>query len=138
MEGEASVSATMATPFEAYRFYQPHPDSHLADLGQILPTANNPKGYPLYDMGKIGSYTNSQIAYYLKRNMIKDLVAFQKAEKTRNEIYQDIDKDPVTDDEDDHNTEATELIDPPPSHSSSHSSGYSSTPSSFDSLRTHT
>ena len=45
--------------------------------------------------------------------MIKDLAAFQKAEKTRNEVYRGINKEPVTDDEDDHITVATELADPP-------------------------
>ena len=112
MEGESSASATMGTPSGAQQAYQPHPDSQLADLGRILPTATNPKGYPLYDVTKVISYTNSQIAYYLKRNMIRDLVAFQRAKRTRDEIFRGIDHEPVSDNEPDYHTEPTEVLDP--------------------------
>jgi hypothetical protein len=113
MEGESSATAAMASPFEVYQPFYPHPNSQLADIGRILPTVNNPKGYPPYDVAKVTSYTNSQIAYYLKRNMIKDITAFQKAKKIRDEIYRGINQEPVTDNESDHHTEATELINPP-------------------------
>ena len=113
MEGESSATAAIASPFEAHQPFYPHPNSQLADIGRIRPTVNNPKGYPPYDVAKVTSYTNSQIAYYLKRNMIKDITAFQKVKKIRDEIYRGIDQEPVTDNEADHHTETTELIDPP-------------------------
>ena len=68
----------------------PHPDSQLADLGRICPTPTNPKGYPPYDVSKVTSYTNSQISYYLRRNMIPNITAFQKAKKIRDELFRDI------------------------------------------------
>jgi hypothetical protein len=113
MEGESSATAAMASPFEVHQPFYLHPNSQLADIGRILPTVNNPKGYPPYDVAKVTSYTNSQIAYYLKRNMIKDITAFQKVKKIRDEIYRGIDQEPVTDNEADHHTETTELINPP-------------------------
>lgn len=113
MEGESSATAAMASPLEVHQPFYPHPNSQLADIGRIRPTVNNPKGYPPYDVAKVTSYTNSQIAYYLKRNMIKDITAFQKVKKIRDEIYRGIDQEPVTDNEADHHTETTELIDPP-------------------------
>ena len=113
MEGESSATAAMASPFEVYQPFYPHPNSQLADIGRILPTVNNPKGYPPYDVAKVTSYTNSQIAYYLKRNMIKDITAFQKVKKIRDEIYRGINQEPVTDNEADHHTETTELVNPP-------------------------
>ena len=81
----------------------PHPDSQLADLGQIYPTTTNPKEYPLYDVSKVTSYTNAQINYYLRRNMITNITVFQKAKKIRDELFRDINQEPTSDGEpDDH------------------------------------
>lgn len=109
MEGEASSSsatfipATMTSAQDPRHAVYPHPDSQLADLGRICPTPTNPKGYPPYDVSKVTSYTNAQINYYLRRNMITNITAFQKAKKIRDELFRDINREPTSDGEpDDH------------------------------------
>jgi hypothetical protein len=107
MEGEASsssatfVPATMPSAQDLRHTVYPHPDSQLADLGRICPTLTNPKGYPPYDVSKVTSYTNSQINYYLRRNMIPNISAFQKAKKVRDELFRDINREPTSDGEPD-------------------------------------
>ena len=109
MEGEASSSlatfipATMTSAQDPRHAVYPHSDSQLADFGQICPIPTNPKRYPPYDVSKVTSYTNAQINYYLRRNIITNITAFQKAKKIRDEPFQDINREPTSDGEpDDH------------------------------------
>jgi hypothetical protein len=107
MEGEASSSSVIFIPTimpsaqDPRHIVYPHPDSQLADLGRICPTSTNPKGYPPYDVSKVTSYTNSQINYYLRQNMIPNITTFQKAKKIRDELFRDINREPTSDGEPD-------------------------------------
>jgi hypothetical protein len=93
MEEEASFSlltfilATMISTQDLRQAVYPHPNSQLADLGRIYPILTNLKGYPPYNVPKVTSYTNSQINYYLRRNMISNITTFQKAKKIRDELF---------------------------------------------------
>ena len=53
-------------------------------------------------MSKVTSYTNAQINYYLRRNMITNITAFQKAKKIRDKLFRDINREPTSDGEPDH------------------------------------
>jgi hypothetical protein len=79
---------------------EPHPDPRLAAQKRILPTPENPSGYPPYEMKEVTSYTNKQLRYYLRTHQIKDVLGFQRAKQRRDEVLASCGANGNTDEED--------------------------------------
>src|SRR5580698_3457579 len=68
---------------------------------RIIPTLENPRGYPPFDMRSICGFTNNQIIYYLTSGAIPlaDQPAFQKAMEHRKKALQTTNWDGASDGE---------------------------------------
>ena len=69
---------------------------------RVSPTPDNPSGYPAFRLKDVLNYTNKQVQYHVNNNTVplKDLTAFTKIIKQRQEINQIADIRGDTSDED--------------------------------------
>jgi hypothetical protein len=69
---------------------------------RVSPIPDNPSGYPAFRLRDVLNYTNKQVQYHVNNNtvLLKDLTAFIKIIKQRQEINQIADIRGDTSDED--------------------------------------